>query len=407
MKTKNLLVMMASLLTAGCSQNEITEVSPDAHPAIGFGVYTGVQTRGQDVTTTTMQEPCDADHNGGFGIMGYFTGNKTWDQAKGTVAPSFMYNQLVTYNKQNTAWTYTPVKYWPNNKNDKVSFFSYAPYDPDGTKHGIKVSDRTTVGIPEIEFTLKDKDNLLNMVDLVVAKETDKTSTDGKIAFKFAHTLSKITFKVKAGKDYADLDGTNSFIYVTKMWIIGKKGGMSDPNNPLTNADSKFYTKASWKELKWDDTSATIPETDFDIKQLMNVDAGITEVDEDGNNPVQITGVKVTNTTPKDLFKPNEYLYLIPIGDTTDEIVQNDPDQGGCGPNDIKIGFHYDIVTKSTNNPGHYLVSHAETAVSLPKHHMKRNKSYVYTFTINLNKIEVSAADVETWGKGEGNFTVQ
>lgn len=406
MKTKNLLVMMATLLTAGCSQNEITEVSPDAHPAIGFGVYTGVQTRGQDVTTTTMKEPCDANNNGGFGIMGYFTGNKDWKDAKGTVAPSFMYNQLVTYDNQNAAWTYTPVKYWPNNLNDKVSFFSYAPYDPDAKKHGIKVSERTAVGIPEIEFTLKDKDNLHKMVDLVVAKEIDKTSTDGKIAFNFAHTLSKISFKVKAGEDYADLDGTNSFIYVTKMWIIGKNGDMSDSANPLKNLDSKFYTKATWKDLHWDYNDAIIPENDFDIKKLMNVDGGIMEVDENGNNPVKITGVKVTNTTLKDLFKDGEFLYLIPIGDTT-EVVENEPNQGGCGANDIMIGFHYDIVTKSTNNPEHYLVSHAETAVSLPEHHMKRNKSYVYTFTINLNKIEVSAAEVESWGTGEGNFEVQ
>lgn len=77
MKTTKLMAMMAVLLTAGCSQNEITEVSPDAHPTIGFGVYTGVQTKGQDVTNTTMQEACDASHNGGFGIMGYFTGSKS------------------------------------------------------------------------------------------------------------------------------------------------------------------------------------------------------------------------------------------------------------------------------------------------------------------------------------------
>ena len=35
MKTKNLLTVAASLLFAGCSQNEITEISPDANPAVG------------------------------------------------------------------------------------------------------------------------------------------------------------------------------------------------------------------------------------------------------------------------------------------------------------------------------------------------------------------------------------
>ena len=39
MRTRNLLTVAAALLLAGCSQNEITEMSPDANPAVGFNVY--------------------------------------------------------------------------------------------------------------------------------------------------------------------------------------------------------------------------------------------------------------------------------------------------------------------------------------------------------------------------------
>ena len=46
MRTRNLLTVAAALLLAGCSQNEITEMSPDANPAVGFNVYSGVQTSG-------------------------------------------------------------------------------------------------------------------------------------------------------------------------------------------------------------------------------------------------------------------------------------------------------------------------------------------------------------------------
>lgn len=81
---------IATLLVAGCSQNEITEVRTVGNPAVGFDVYTGVATRGTDVSTTTMQGTCDETHYGGFGIMGYYTGSKNWDEAKGTVTPSFM-----------------------------------------------------------------------------------------------------------------------------------------------------------------------------------------------------------------------------------------------------------------------------------------------------------------------------
>ena len=48
MKTKNLMMAIAAFAMAGCSQNEVTDVNPDTHPAVGFDVYTGVPTRGAD-----------------------------------------------------------------------------------------------------------------------------------------------------------------------------------------------------------------------------------------------------------------------------------------------------------------------------------------------------------------------
>ena len=55
---------MAALTIAGCSQNEVTEINPDADRTIGLDVYTGVQTRGTETTTSTLKE-ADA----GFGIL--------------------------------------------------------------------------------------------------------------------------------------------------------------------------------------------------------------------------------------------------------------------------------------------------------------------------------------------------
>ena len=52
MGTKSLLMAMAALTIAGCSQNEVTEINPDADRTIGLDVYTGVQTRGTETTTS-------------------------------------------------------------------------------------------------------------------------------------------------------------------------------------------------------------------------------------------------------------------------------------------------------------------------------------------------------------------
>ena len=91
MKTKSLLLVAAAAMTmASCSQNEIVETNPDANRAIGFGVYTGTQTKGL-VTDNSLTDGATA--NGlkvagkGFGILAYQTsGNYSTSGAKGQCA---------------------------------------------------------------------------------------------------------------------------------------------------------------------------------------------------------------------------------------------------------------------------------------------------------------------------------
>ena len=250
MKTINAMMLsLAALTIAGCSQNEVTEISPDAHPQVGFGVYTGVPTRGVDMTTESMKDdPTDANKYGGFGIMAYFTGQDNFETVKTTVTPSFMHNQMVKFDGTNNVWTYSPVKYWPNRQNDKISFFAYAPYESDwqnGSKSGVITSAATAPGIPYIKFKLKTTDKLDKMVDLVVADQRDKTYTaenGGKISFTFEHTLSRISFRAQLGAgDFDGMDGTNSFVYITHMWIVGTDHSADGSNlSGSPNADFSF-----------------------------------------------------------------------------------------------------------------------------------------------------------------------
>ncbi|MBD9093871.1 MAG: hypothetical protein EGQ20_15275 [Bacteroides oleiciplenus] len=418
MKTINLMTAsLAALLMAGCSQNEVTEISPDTHPQMMFGAYTGTSTRGVDTTNDSMKnDPSAADKYGGFGIMGYFTGSKTWDEVKTSTAPGFMYNQMVkwdgTLNENKGGWTYTPIKYWPNNSNDKISFFAYAPYENNGTsgtKTGVKVCDATTKGIPYIEFTLKEEKDLPKMVDLVVAQKLDQTyastsSTSNKINFKFDHILSRVSFKAKLGDgNFGDMDGDKSFVYITEMWIVGKNHGTSKADGNLSllnpaaesNTNSKFYTTAQWKNLRWDYTNAVIPDKDFDLKSMLDTKTSITESNPTTGHSATISGVKIdknAQTTPVSLFPENQYLYLIPIGEMEEK------QDTGCSEGEIKIGFHYDIVTKSETTSGEYIASHAESVISIPIGHLKRKTTYEYTLIINLHAIEIGNAEVTPWG---------
>lgn len=418
MKTINVMMAsLATLLMAGCSQNEVTEISPDARPQMTFGVYTGSATRGVDMDNTSIKDdPTDASKYGGFGIMGYFTGSQTWEQAKATIAPGFMHNQMVewdaTLNSNQGAWTYSPVKYWPNNPDDKISFFAYAPYESaweTGTKAGVTVCGPTTKGIPYINFKLKEGNDLPKMVDLVVAQKTDQqyNTNSGKVSFQFEHTLSRVSFKAKLGTgQFDDMDGTESFVFITEMWVVGSNhgttaadGNMSllNPSAP-SNANSKFYTAASWKELHWNYDAATIPTKDFNLKPMLKTtDGSITESNPTTGHSSTVTGVKITKasqTTPVALFPDKQFLYLIPVGDT-----KVDANQGsGCADGEVQIGFHYDIVTKDQTNTGQYIASHAESVIKIPVGHLKRQKTYQYTLTINLHAIVIDKAEVTGWG---------
>lgn len=101
-----------------------------------------------DITTTVLK---GADY--GFGVIAYHTNTADWAGTSNTTIPNFMWNEWVTYNTTNTSWTYSPVKFWPNDfatatavdnkegedenkvatgsqNGGKVSFFAYAPYVP-------------------------------------------------------------------------------------------------------------------------------------------------------------------------------------------------------------------------------------------------------------------------------------
>lgn len=222
---------------------------------VTFGTYVGENaiTRAGyvgDINTPALL----ANDNAEFGVFGFYTDNSDFNSSTST--PNFMYNQKVEGSSAVTpVWTYSPVKYWPNETThdtqsppaestatDKLSFFAYAPYVPlqkvgEGTEDdnngfeptsgavnysyasGItRVSGNAYAGHPIITYKL---DNLGRNVDLLwgTASGTDvdingtpqgtsyvtgaydntptninlvKQKTGGKVGFDFKHTLARV-----------------------------------------------------------------------------------------------------------------------------------------------------------------------------------------------------------------------
>lgn len=148
----------------------------------------------------------------GFGVFGYYDDNKTYDSSADT--PNFMYNQQVVWSTGDKAWTYSPLKYWPNEtgtgesdgRTDHLSFFAYAPYlkgDP-----RLNFSANNAKGDPTVTYTTPN--DLGQCLDVLYATKPDGTSpyTDltkqnvgDSVTFSFHHTMSRLNFNVRAAFD--------------------------------------------------------------------------------------------------------------------------------------------------------------------------------------------------------------
>lgn len=146
----------------------------------------------------------------GFGVFGYYDDDKPYDFQNDT--PNFMYNQQVTWN--NTAWTYSPLKYWPNEtgtgesdgRTDHLSFFAYAPYlkgDP-----RLSFSANNAAGDPTVTYTTPN--DLSQCLDVLYATKPDgmspytdltKQNVGQNVTFSFHHTMSRLNFNVRAAFD--------------------------------------------------------------------------------------------------------------------------------------------------------------------------------------------------------------
>ena len=167
----------------------------------------------------------------GFGVFGYHTVNAPYNAAG---LPDFMYNTKVD-NPSGSAWTYSPVKYWPNQDTedavDRVSFFAYAPYvdvDPDsGAPSG---GDDASAGITWLSRFTDAGDPLVgyrtsftpsSCVDLCWGSprvDVRRPTVAQKVDFTFRHALSALNVQVDAAVDEL-APGANALDGDTRIYV--------------------------------------------------------------------------------------------------------------------------------------------------------------------------------------------
>jgi len=445
MKQKKIFILAAAALAfAACSSDE-SPTAPEQAQAeaqagempIAFDAYVNRATTRAGVTNDVDQTKLESN---GFGIFAYYTNSDTYDPI---FTPNFMYNQKVS---KPSTWTYTPVKYWPNEfttanaeENDKVSFFAYAPYvtcnastgkiDADKDWGIVGFTRNTAAGDPLVKYVASF--DLSKQVDLLwgVVGATEASSgwaikqgspqsleagkpwldiqhpanLDQAMKFTFNHALSRVIVDVDLYADAvtANAAATGTKVYIRSVTFTGfaTKGALN-----LNNVDA--YAPLWLSNDGQTDIESGVETTIYDgrkdgkeglfaasnEKAFINPLLTQTTVWDDGDAQPGVTQVaRNLFSTTAGSIAPTDPIYVIPNGDP------------------LKVTIVYDVMTEDSSLPGY--LNDGKTHGSVVTNTITKNiqttapanitlqakTSYEIHLHIGLNAVDVDAA-VEPWG---------
>lgn len=301
---------LAALAMTSCSMNdEISSAAKDQE--VVFGTYVG-----RDAQTKAHVEDLAGLKGHGFGVYAYYTGKDKYNYTDNPA--NFMRDQYVRYS--DGQWVYAPVKYWPNNIGDMISFFAYAPY---GDTNITPAADNVE-GDPYVNFVVNS--TVASQVDLLYSSTNniDKTkpALGETIGFNFAHALSRIGFQVQVQPDLKNDDTTtadddtqgngslaaNTVVAVTKVELIGSfyKSGKLNLNGGSWTAVAASKETYALISKDFDNNVATQVLTGEQV--LNNKDGYVMIIPKDKSMTQQIKVTYTVTTTDANLEGGNSVI---------------------------------------------------------------------------------------------------
>lgn len=144
-----------------------------------------VQTRGNEMVYHSIFE---------IGIFAKMKSDGDWQDGESFDPSSFMNNvnffrSWVPEKEDWSKWDYTPHHYWPENENQKINFFAYAPRRESAS---LNLADNH---VRLYHSTSKENVDLVWACSLNQNKSTVSKS-ENKVKLQFKHSLAKISFKI-------------------------------------------------------------------------------------------------------------------------------------------------------------------------------------------------------------------
>ena len=182
------LSFLILLFCVSCSLENNENMAMEDSASISFDTSWGkdVQTRGNEMVHHSIFK---------IGIFAKMKSDGDWKDGESFDPSSFMDNvnffrSWVPEKKDWSDWDYTPHHYWPENENQKINFFAYAPR-----------RDNASLNLANNHVRLYHSTSKEN-VDLVWAcslnqnKSTVSKLKNKAVQLQFKHSLAKISFKI-------------------------------------------------------------------------------------------------------------------------------------------------------------------------------------------------------------------
>ena len=406
---------VVALLAAGCQGTDESAVMEQAAKEaaqqvmpVAFDAYVNKGTT-RSIQTGTLSTSALQVGDAGFGVFAYYTDGSLYDPDASK--PNFMYNQQISYNT--SAWTYEPVKYWPNETtnggaayNDYLSFLAYAPFVAVNETTGLvdttgmteeEAKDATSIGIISLSRNYAGGDATVRnnttfqpdkRVDLCwgVARNNftggDNSLTAGqpylnitkpgltdKIGFEFKHALAALNVQIDAyvdGTDNTNEVNTTTHIYVRSVTFEGfatrgtlnLNNGQTAPAWSNTSGEGSVQTEAvtvndgrvDGKEA----IAAAVNERPVGLNPVLVQSEPYLNADYSDNSAAVKAGV--TNTAVN-LFDVSgmEAGYADPASPTAGEMEATLAAPVFLIPNGVPLSVNivYDVETHSGNLPGY------------------------------------------------------
>lgn len=145
-----------------------------------------VQTRGNEMVYHSIFK---------IGIFAKMKSDGDWQDGKSFDPSSFMNNvnfsrTWVPEKNDWSKWDYTPHHYWPENEDQKINFFAYAPRRDSAS---LNLADNH---VRLYHSTSKENVDLVWACSLNQNKSTVSKSENKAVKLQFSHSLAKISFKI-------------------------------------------------------------------------------------------------------------------------------------------------------------------------------------------------------------------